>query len=263
MYTDKLWTQSQNGWTVDAGNPPNGDLIEQFQGLQSLLLSFDDVSALLEEVAILAAAVTPNSSCGITLRRDGQPLTAASSDQRAMVMDETQYQALGGPCLHAMESGEPVVITHVADDPRWPAYMTRARQHGLACSLSLPLGGDDQTLGALNLYGFDGVDVFRGEQRRRCELFAAQASGAMRLATRKTKEAVLRTQLEQAIASRTVIDQALGILMAQQRCTSDQAFALLRLRSQSSQRKLRDIAAELVTRVSGDSPSPGKPFTPS
>lgn len=248
---------------MDAGNPPSGDLTRQFQGLQSLLLSFDDVSSLLQDVAVLAAEVTPDTSCGITLRRDGQPLTAASSDARAVAMDETQYQAHGGPCLHAMESGQTVVITHVADDPRWPAYMTRARQAGLACSLSLPLGGEQLTLGALNLYGFDGPDVFRGEQRRRCEIFAAQASGALRLATRTTEQAAVRDQLEQAISSRTVIDQALGIIMAQQRCTSEEAFALLRLRSQSSQQKLRDVAVELVTRVSGSSPSPGKPFTPS
>jgi AmiR/NasT family two-component response regulator len=57
-----------------------------------------------------------------------------------------------------------------------------------------------------------------------------------------------------------VIDQALGIVMSQQRCSADQAFGLLRARSQSSQRKIRDIAADLVTRVSGAPPATGKPF---
>jgi ANTAR domain len=67
-------------------------------------------------------------------------------------------------------------------------------------------------------------------------------------------------QLEQALSSRTVIDQALGILMAQQRCTSDDAFALLRAHPQNNNRKLHDVAADLITRVSGQPPGPGHNF---
>jgi AmiR/NasT family two-component response regulator len=74
------------------------------------------------------------------------------------------------------------------------------------------------------------------------------------------RDAEQREQLEQALASRTVIDQALGILMGQQQCTAGEAFALLRMRSQSSQQKLRDVAADLVTRVTGQPPSEGKMF---
>ena len=60
--------------------------------------------------------------------------------------------------------------------------------------------------------------------------------------------------------SRTVIDQAMSILMGRQRCTADQAFDLLRRRSQQSQQKLRDVAADLIVRATGQTPQPGKPF---
>jgi AmiR/NasT family two-component response regulator len=70
----------------------------------------------------------------------------------------------------------------------------------------------------------------------------------------------LLDQLDQALASRTVIDQAIGILMGQQHCTADEAFALLRMRSQSAQHKLRDVVAGLITRVSDQPPQPGRPF---
>jgi hypothetical protein len=74
------------------------------------------------------------------------------------------------------------------------------------------------------------------------------------------RDAEQRQQLEQALASRTVIDQALGILMGQQRSTAEEAFTLLRMRSQSSQQKLRDVATALVTRVTGQPASEGKMF---
>jgi AmiR/NasT family two-component response regulator len=67
-------------------------------------------------------------------------------------------------------------------------------------------------------------------------------------------------QVDQALASRSVIDQALGIVMGQQRCTAEEAFGLLRMRSQSSQTKLRDVAADLIEHVTGQPAEPGKPF---
>ena len=91
-------------------------------------------------------------------------------------------------------------------------------------------------------------------------LFAAQASGALQLNLHRAADQQLLDQLDQALTSRTIIDQALGILIGQQHCTADHAFTLLRMRSQSSQQKLRDVAADLITRASGGPPQPGKPF---
>ena len=90
--------------------------------------------------------------------------------------------------------------------------------------------------------------------------FAAQAAISLRLATRHEKDGLLLAQLEAALDSRTVIDQALGIIMMQQRCTSAEAFDLLRRQSQNSHRKLREVATDLVTQTSGQPPASGKPF---
>jgi AmiR/NasT family two-component response regulator len=73
------------------------------------------------------------------------------------------------------------------------------------------------------------------------------------------RDAALTDQLRDALASRSVIDQALGILMDQQRCDADQAFELLRNASQHRNRILRDAAADIVRAVSGREPHPG-PF---
>ncbi|MGI3785729.1 MAG: GAF and ANTAR domain-containing protein, partial [Janthinobacterium lividum] len=134
---------------------------------------------------------------------------------------------------------------------------------GLRCSLSLPLTIGDDTFGALNLYGFEEPDAFGPTEQRELELFAAQAAGTLRVAVRQIKDATLLAQMEASLQSRTVIDQALGIIMGQQRCTASTAFELLRQESQNSRRPLRDIAGDLVQRTSGQVPEPGRPFDPS
>jgi GAF domain-containing protein len=232
-----------------------------FGRLQSLLISMENVETFLQQLTeLVAGLVEPPASCGITVRRDGQPLTVASSDDRAEALDESQYATSEGPCLHSMHTGQPVAILDMATERRWPAYIARAQQQGLLRSLSLPLTVQGSTLGAMNIYGFAGSAALDGHTRQQLEVFAGQASGALLLATTKADDTSLRTQLEQALSSRTVIDQALGIVMAEQRCDADQAFDLLRMRSQSSQRKLRDVAADLITHVTGQPPRDSKPF---
>lgn len=236
------------------------DLIDVFQRLQSLLLVSSGIQPFLQQLAGLATTAADQSlSCGITARRDGHPLTVASSDDRAIALDETQYDLGDGPCLHALATGQQVLMVALDHDTRWPTYRARARTQGLECSLSLPLTANGGTVGALNLYGF-APGIFTTAVRHRCELFAAQASGALQLNLTRAADQEILDQLEQALVSRTVIDQAMGILMGQQRCTADQAFDLLRRRSQQSQQKLHDVAADLIVRATGQTPQPGKAF---
>jgi GAF domain-containing protein len=237
------------------------DLTGTFERLQSLLLTVEQLEAFLQQVTVLAAGlVDPPMSCGITVRRDGRPLTVASSDERANSLDESQYAVSEGPCLHTLQTGQPVFIADAAAEMRWPRYLSDARARGLRSSLSLPLTVRGATAGAMNIYGFDGPEMLTDPVRHRCEVFAGQASGALQLVLGQARESEIRDQLEQALSSRTVIDQAIGILMGQQRCTADEAFTLLRMRSQSRQRKLRDVAADLVTTVTGEPPQQGRPF---
>ena len=238
------------------------DLSAVFQRLQSLLLSTTGIESFLQQLSELATGAADQPiSCGITARRDGQPLTVASSDHQASMLDESQYTGAGGPCLQTLATGQTTLIEDIDQEIRWPRYVASAKAAGLRCSLSLPLTVDHTTVGAMNLYGFAALGIFTGEVRRRCELFAAQASGALQLTLGRVADREVLDQVDQALASRSIIDQALGIVMGQQRCTAEEAFALLRMRSQSSQMKLRDVAAELVVHVTGQPAQPGKPFS--
>jgi GAF domain-containing protein len=239
--------------------PPIPDLADALTELVDLLLSTPDVDDLFADVARLAArVVTPTASCGVTVRRDSRPVTAAASDDLAAQVDEVQYSEGEGPCLDALHIGKVVTVTDLAVEERWPGYRPRAMDHGVRSSLSLPLTADGDVRGALNLYS-PAPAAFVNGSRQRAKKFAEQASAALTVAVRQAKQTELTIQLRNALASRTVIDQAIGILMDQQRCNADGAFELLRSASQHQNRKLRDLAADIVRAVGGGEPRAG-PF---
>jgi GAF domain-containing protein len=226
--------------------------------LQQLLLATDNIDEFLQEVAHLAATVLPGElSCGITTRRNHRAITVASSDARASQVDEIQYKHDNGPCLTTLNTGEVVLIDDLATDDRWNGYKMPALGHGIRSSLSLPLHGDHQVIGALNLYATRS-HAFGSQEQLAAKRFADETSRALTLALRLAERAEMSHDLQQALASRAVIDQALGIIMGQNRCTADEAFETLRTISQNRNVKVRDVAAEMITAVSGH-PPPSSP----
>jgi GAF domain-containing protein len=235
------------------------DLAEALAELGHLMLAIPSVEAMLGDVARLSAGVIrPPAACGITLQRDHQPFTAAATDPLAAHADELQYGEDQGPCLQSLRSGQVVSVPDLTTEHRWGTYPARALSYGVRSSLSLPLTVDGDTRGALNLHATV-PGAFGDAERQRAELFAAQASAALTVVVRQTRQLELSAQLREALASRSVIDQAIGILMAQQHCDAELAFTLLRGASQHQNRKLRDVATEIVVAVGGGAPRPS-PF---
>jgi GAF domain-containing protein len=183
----------------------------------------------------------------------------ACSDQVAARVDEVQYELDDGPCLHAMRDGSVVRIEDTNEKARWPEFEAEAASHGIRSCLALPLNADGKPVGALNLYSRQ-ASAFGTAEARRAENFAENASGALSLAMRLASHAALIEQLRSSLTSRTVIDQALGIIMAREQCNQARAFAILRSASQNSNVKLRDIASAVVTSVTGEPPQPAPPF---
>jgi GAF domain-containing protein len=141
-----------------------------------------------------------------------------------------------------------VLVPDLGTEERWRAYSPAALDAGVRASLSVPLDVDGNAAGALNIYArrpaaFDAelVDAAFG---------LAHYTGIVATATDERNRALtLAEQLQPAMESRAVIEQAKGILMAQQRCGPDEAFAKLVRLSQDSHRKLREIAQMLVAQV--------------
>jgi GAF domain-containing protein len=236
------------------------DFTAEFKELQNALLNTESVEQFLHEMAVLAARLVEGGlSCGMTMRSGGRPVTVACSDPVAAKVDEAQYELDDGPCLHAMRNGHVVRIEDTADKMRWPDFEAEAASHGIRSCLALPLSAEGQPVGALNLYA-RAASAFGPAEAKNAQNFAENASGALTLAMRLASHAALIGQLRSSLVSRTVIDQALGIVMARERCNQARAFAILRSASQNSNVKLRDVASAIITSISGEPPQPPPPF---
>jgi GAF domain-containing protein len=228
--------------------------------LHVALLSTQSVEQFLHEMAVMAARLVGGAlSCGMTMQPGGRPVTVACSDEVAARVDGVQYNLDDGPCLHAMRDGRMVRIEDTADKAHWPEFETQAASYGIRSCLALPLNADGKPVGALNLYSRQ-ASAFGTAEARRAENFAENASGALSLAMRLASRAALIEQLRSSLTSRTVIDQALGIIMAREQCNQARAFSIMRAASQNSNVKLRDIAGAVVTSVTGEPPQPEPPY---
>lgn len=188
-------------------------------------------------------------SCGLTAQMEARTVTIASTDALAADLDRVQDTVGEGPSVQAMATGLTVEVDDLTDAP-WPAWRDVALGYGVRLALSLPLVAHDETLGALNMYSTSAIP-FTDEDREAAHLFATHATGTLMVAVRLAQLAELTGHLETALESRGVIDQAKGVLVAENRCSPDEAMAILRKASQNRNMKLRDLAALIVAQASG------------
>ncbi|MGQ0779458.1 MAG: ANTAR domain-containing protein [Pseudonocardiales bacterium] len=141
---------------------------------------------------------------------------------------------------------------------RWGSYRLDALAHGIVSAMSIPLLPGPGVCGPLNFYARQPA-VFDSDRQRRAEDLSGEASRALRLAIRMSDQVTLSANLEAALAARSVIDQAIGIITGQNRCSAAESFKLLRRASNHRNIKLRDVASEIVERVGGGSPNSHPP----
>lgn len=217
------------------------------EALRRFLAGEDSLETMLERVALIATETVPGCDlASITMLRRGTPTTPVFTDKAALALDETQYETGDGPCLAAIRHrGTEEVV--VGSDDRWPPFTAAAARLGVRAVLSVPLSDPEATLGALNLYSKSAAG-YDEEARATAALFGDQVGVAAANASAYVEAYELSKQLQEALESRAVIEQAKGILIAAQRCTAEEAFDILRRASQSQNRKLRAIATEIVER---------------
>jgi GAF domain-containing protein len=230
-------------------------------GLQSALLSTDSLEQFLHELSVLATrTVSDGMACGIALRQRRRPPSArACSDPLASAADQAQLEAGDGPAGYVLRHARAARVHDTATHDRWPRFCRKAAELGIRSCYAVPLTADGELVGALVMYarrpGAFGPGETAGADR-----FARHAAGALALALRLASCADQNDQLRSSIMSRAVIDQALGVIMATERCPQEKAFAMLRSVSQNTNVKLRDLAATIVTSVSGEPPRITAPF---
>ena len=191
-------------------------------------------------------AIPPATDASITLVLGGHRRTAAATSGRALRIDEWEYAADAGPCIDALRDGQEHYVGDHAEAAVYAGFDELLAEVGVGSTAGFPLVTGGEVVGALNVYAdvpnaFDEpayLEIARG--------VAAQASTAVHNLKVYDASRTLAEQLQQAMSSRAVIEQAKGILMAQTGCGADEAFARLRDASQRENAKLREIAQRIV-----------------
>jgi len=172
--------------------------------------------------------------------------TTAHRPRKTGRYDDVQYALGEGPCLTSLRTGEPVLIDDLSTDEHFPRYREAALPLGVRAVFSQPLDGGSHAVGALNLYSTRG-GAFGEQEQAEARRFANEVSRALSLAVRLIEQDEQNAQLRTALVSRAVIDQAMGVIMGQNRCTAEEAFVVLRQASQHRNVKLRAVAERIVT----------------
>jgi GAF domain-containing protein len=221
---------------------------EVVTALHGMVAGDQSLNETLERIAVVAVEALGADMAGLTLldARD-RPTTAVFTDEIAPEIDQAQYEADRGPCLDAFRLRTIFRVDSTDTDERWPEFARAAQTHGIHSSLSLPLLLGDKGIGALNLYARP-QRQFSEAGEAFGQTFGDQAAVAVANGVAYWEKATLAEQLAAAMASRAVIEQAKGIIMATSGCSPDEAFQILRSQSQAENVKLRDVASEIVER---------------
>jgi GAF domain-containing protein len=209
------------------------------------------VDGLLAEVAAFATQAIPGvdgASVALLHWLDGKLQVEASAATDDFVRDIDILQCTvtnEGPCTICMQTGRPVVSGALGSDRRWPHLGGRVARMGVHSALALPLLVGDDVIGAINIYAHD-PDAFGERAVHSAAQFAGPAAAAVRNAKLLDGARERAEKLQNALGSRAVIDQAIGIIRSRSGGSADEAFARLRHISQTDNVKLSVVAQRLV-----------------
>ncbi|MEW2268799.1 ANTAR domain-containing protein [Streptomyces sp. SID685] len=218
---------------------------ERMAALARDLLAQDTVTDTLERITRSATELVPGcDAAGILILHAKGVRTLAPTDQMVIDSDQLQEQLQEGPCYDVARPESDERVFRIADfrevHPAWPRYVAEARKLGLGSMMGFLLYTEEEDLGALNIYSRSpGAFTEAGETAG--WLLASHAAVAF-------SSARTHAQLEQAVATRHIIGEAMGILMGSHELTEDQAFDVLRRYSQDKNVKLREVARMICER---------------
>ncbi len=223
------------------------EILDTFVSVADSLVHDFDLVEFLHMLVSRTAEISGADAVGILLSDgEGNLECMAASDDDAQVLEVFQAQLEEGPCRDALKMGEPVVnfeLSSAAD--RWPTFVPKAVAMGYEAVHALPMRLRAERLGALNLFSPRAVE-FHDEGLRIVQALADIATIAIiqersiRLAEDTT------TQLQGALASRVVIEQAKGILAQHSNIDPEQAFVLLRSYARQNRSRLREVCEWVV-----------------
>ncbi len=205
-----------------------------------------DLETALAELTESVAAVLGLSGSGVTMAEDGRLRFVTAVSQASGELERVQEQQQSGPCQDAYDAGEVVCVTDVRmETTRWPEFAAAASRLGVAGVAGIPMRLTNQTIGALNLYARE-PRQWSEEDVTVAAVLADVATSYVINASKMHQQQQLSQQLQQALESRVVIEQAKGITAQRQTVTVDEAYHLMRGHARNNNASIRAVAEAIV-----------------
>ncbi|GGZ33068.1 GAF and ANTAR domain-containing protein [Streptomyces poonensis] len=210
------------------------------------LAALPPVDQVLHELARCGARSLGMRSAGVSLCVNDRPKLADALDGASTALGEAQERLDGSPCADALRTARPVAVADLTRAPgRWTAYEEVAHRFGVVALASVPLCGDGRVLGAVDLYD-TAARPWPSHDLSAVRLLNDMATAYLAHSTALGELRRLADQLQQALTSRVVIEQAKGVISAVRQVSVDEAFDHLRQHTRHHRAKLHDTAREVV-----------------
>lgn len=222
-------------------------LAEAFVELADTLVDDFDVVDFLHQVTVRCAQVLGVSAAGVLLtdQRGALRVVAASTEQTRL-LELLQLQTDQGPCPECFHTGRPIAVADLsAATSRWPRFVAEARRIGFASVHALPMRLRTDVIGTLNLFGTQPGALDEDTIRLGQALADVATIGLLQARAIHHRE-TLAEQLQTALNSRIVIEQAKGVIAERRHLDMDQSFTLLRGTARTSNRRLSEVARAVI-----------------
>ena len=212
---------------------PNPEtLLDSLERFAAALTSGYGIGDVLHNLTEEMAEVLGLSGAGVTLVHDGQQRFVTAAVEAIATLERAQETWQKGPCVDAVASAAPVAVADIAAgdaSERWPEYTIAAKTAGIQAVAGIPMLAEGEAIGAVNLYDSQPRN-WSAEDLRVATIFASIATGYLIHASSAQQQQRTAEQLQQALNTRLIIEQAKGVLATQRETTVDDAFATPQVR---------------------------------
>jgi GAF domain-containing protein len=228
--------------------PDPETLLDSLERFAAALTSGYSIGDVLHNLTEEMTEVLNLTGAGVTLIHDGQQRFVTAAVEAIANLERVQETGQKGPCIDAVASAAPVAVPDIAvgdASERWPDYAIAAKTAGIQAVAGIPMLAEGAAIGAVNLYDSKPRN-WSAEDLRVATIFASIATGYLAHASAAQQQQRTAEQLQQALNTRLIIEQAKGVLATRRETTVDDAFHTLRNYARQHNARIHDVSRAVV-----------------